>query len=82
MSLNMVSEIWDALRSHIDLNDRKDAADTLVNLLIDSGYDADDIKEEFRSDKDISGALKFYREQHETEEEYEEFDDEENDEEW
>jgi hypothetical protein len=79
MSLDFVAEVWDALRSHIDFNERKDAADTLVNLLIDSGHDADDIKESFRGDKDIGGALKFYREQHETEEEYEEYDDEEDD---
>jgi hypothetical protein len=79
MSLDFVAEVWDALRSHIDFNDRKDAADTLVNLLIDSGYDADEIKETFRGDKDIGSALKFYREQNETEEEYEEDDDEDDD---
>jgi hypothetical protein len=80
MSVNFVAEVWDALKTHIDFNERKDAADTLVNLLIDSGHDADDIKEAFRGDKDIGGALKFYREQHEVEEEYEEYDDE--DDEW
>ena len=80
MSLDFVSEVWDALRNHIDFNERKDAADTLVNLLIDSGYDADDIKETFRGDKDIGGALKFYREQHDTEEEYEDYEDEDQDE--
>ena len=35
MSLDFVTEVWDALRSHIDLTDRSDAADTLINLLID-----------------------------------------------
>lgn len=79
MSLDLVSEIWDALHGHIDSSERKDAADTLVNLLIDSGYDAIDIKETFRSDKHIGNALKFYREQHETEEEYEEYDEDEDD---
>jgi hypothetical protein len=80
MSLDMVAEVWDALRSHIDLSERKDAADTLVNFLVDSGYDADEIKESFRGDKEIGKALAYYREQHDTEEEYE--DDEEEDEEW
>lgn len=80
MSLSLVSEVWDALMHHIDLNERKDAADTLVIFLIDNGFDADEIKEEFRGDKAISNALKQYREQHEVEEEYEEYEDD--DEEW
>lgn len=82
MSLDIVTEIWDALRNHIDLNERKDAADTLVNLLIDNGFDADEIKDSFRSDKDIGSALKYYREQHESEEEYEDYEDEESEDEW
>ena len=80
MSLNVIVEVWDALKSHIDFNERKDAADTLVNFLIDNGYEADDIKDSFRGDKDSGSALKFYREQHEVEEEYEEYDDD--DDEW
>ena len=36
MSLDFVTEVWDALRSHIDLHERSDAADTLINLLIDN----------------------------------------------
>jgi hypothetical protein len=80
MSLNVIVEVWDALKSHVDFNERKDAADTLVNFLIDNGYEADDIKDSFRGDKDIGSALKFYREQHEVEEEYEEYDDD--DDEW
>ena len=80
MSLSLVSEVWDALTHHIDLNERKDAADTLVIFLIDNGFDADDIKEEFRGDKLIGNALKHYVEQHEVEEEYEEYEDD--DEEW
>ena len=78
MSLDLVAEVWDALRSHVDLNERKDAADTLINMLIDNNYEAADIKEAFRGDKDVLGALKFYAEQHE-EDEYEE-DDEDQDE--
>ena len=70
MSLDLVAEVWDALRSHVDLNERKDAADTLINMLIDNNYEAADIKDAFRGDKDILGALKFYAEQHE-EDDYE-----------
>ena len=81
MSLDFVAEVWDALRTHIDFNDRGDAADTLINLLIDNNYEADDIKNAFRSDKEVLKALKGYAEQHDGEE-YEEYDEDEDQEEW
>ena len=74
MSLDVISEVWDALREHIDLSERDDAADTLVNFLIDNNYEIEDIKNTFK-DKDITKALKGYAEQHFQEEEYEELDD-------
>ena len=73
MSLDVISEVWDALREHIDLSERIDAADTLVNFLIDNNYEIEDIKSTFK-DKDITRALKGYAEQHFQEEEYEESD--------
>jgi hypothetical protein len=73
MSLDIISEVWDALREHIDLNERGDAADTLINFLIDNNYEVDDIKDSFK-DKDITKALKGYAEQHFQDEEYEEHD--------
>lgn len=74
MSLDFVAEVWDALRSHIDISERKDAADTLVSFLIDNNYEADEIKESFRGEKEILNALKDYVSEHELEEEYEEDD--------
>jgi hypothetical protein len=76
MSLDVISEVWDALREHIDLNERGDAADTLINFLIDNNYEVDDIKDSFK-DKDIIKALKGYAEAHFQEEEYEEYDEDE-----
>ena len=63
MSLDVISEVWDALREHIDLSERDDAADTLVNFLIDNNYEIDDIKDAFK-DKDITKALKGYADEH------------------
>jgi hypothetical protein len=80
MSLDFVTEVWDALRSHIDLHERSEAADTLVNLLIDNNYEADSIKDAFRGDKEVLNALKGYVEQHDVEDDYEEYDDEDEDE--
>jgi hypothetical protein len=82
MSLNLdVAEVWDALRSHIDFNDREDAADTLINLLIDNNHEASSIKEAFRGDKEILNALKNYTDAHDSEE-YEDYDEEDQDDEW
>jgi hypothetical protein len=75
MSLDFVVEVWDALRSHVDSNERKDAADTLINLLIENDYEATDIKEAFRGDKDVLGALKFYAEQHDEDDDEDDEDD-------
>jgi hypothetical protein len=79
MSLDFVAEVWDALRSHVDLHERADAADTLINLLIDNNYEADDIKNAFKGDKEMLTALKGYAEQHDTEEFYEDEEDQDND---
>jgi hypothetical protein len=83
MSLDFVAEVWDALRTHIDINERKDAADSLVNLLIDNNYEADEIKEAFRGEKEILTALKDYVSEHDIEEEYEEYEEDiDEDDEW
>lgn len=79
--LNMAAEVWDALRNHVDFNEREDAADSLVNLLIDNNYEADEIKDAFRGEKEVLNALKNYVAEHEEEyEEDEEYEDE--DDEW
>jgi hypothetical protein len=78
MSLDTIAEVWEALREHIDLSERDDAADTLVNFLIDNNYEIEDIKDAFK-DKDITRALKGYADEHFPEED-EDFDEEDLDE--
>ena len=73
MSLDTIAEVWEALREHIDLSERNDAADTLVNFLIDNNYEIEEIKDAFK-DKDITKALKGYAEEHFPDEEIEEDD--------
>jgi len=82
MNLDFVAEVWDALRSHIDFNDRSDAADSLVNLLIDNNYEAEDIKDAFKGDKEMLTALKENLAHQDTEESYEDYDEDDADEEW
>lgn len=55
--LVLANELWEALKTHLDVNELKDAADTTINLLIDNGFDASEIRESF-SDKHILNALK------------------------
>jgi hypothetical protein len=76
--LDTIAEVWEALRLHIDLNERKEAAETLVNYLMENNYEATDIKTEFRGDKDIAKALLFYDDQtlhDDDEDEYDDYDD-------
>jgi len=82
MSLDFVAEVWDALRSHIDFNERSDAADSLINLLIDNNYEADDIKDAVRGDKEMLKALKGYAEQKDVEEDYEDYEEDIDTDEW
>jgi len=81
MSLSIVSEVWEVLREHVDFNDRSEAADSLVNYLMDNNYEVDDIKSEFK-DKDITQALKGYAEQHFQEEDYEDYEEETDEDDW
>ena len=60
MAVDLVYEVWQELRHHIQSADRSDAADSLVNLLIDNDYDAEDIRAAFKGDNDIKRALQSY----------------------
>ena len=84
MDLDLVEEIWHALKSHIHSTyDIEAAADTLVNLLIDNNCEAGDIKDTFKGERVIMSALKAYIDQHDGEdEEDEDFDDTDDDDEW
>lgn len=82
MNLEFVAEVWDALRSHVDFNDRGDAADSLVNLLIDNNYEAEDIKDAFRGEKEVLTALKEYLAQQDTDDSYEDYEEDDTDDDW
>jgi len=79
MSVELSKEIWDELKRYVNPQDREEAAETLVSVLIDNDVDAPDIKAIFKSDSEVKSALASYLKDHE---EIEEDDDEEdNDEE-
>jgi uncharacterized protein (UPF0305 family) len=82
MSVELSKEIWDELKRYVNPQDREEASETLVSVLIDNDVDADDIKSTFKSDNEVKRALASYLKDHEEEDEdddYEEEDFEEDD---
>ena len=78
MSITVIAEVWRALKVEIDGANLTDAADSLINVLIDNDYETADIKEAFRRESEVMEALREYNSQYE-EEEYEEEAEEEDD---
>lgn len=79
MSVELSKEIWDELKRYVNPQDRDEAAETLVSVLIDNDADADDIKAVFKSDSEVKRALASYLKDHADEEEYDEDEDEDED---
>jgi hypothetical protein len=79
MNLDSIAEIWEVLRMHIDISERKDAAETLVSYLMENNCETSEIKQAFRGDKEISKALLIYDDSNlheEEEDDYDDYDDE------
>ena len=73
MSITVIHEVWRALKTEIDETALPDAAESLVDVLIQNDYEASDIKAEFRRDSHVMDAVKAYiASQEDEEEEYEE----------
>lgn len=60
MAVDIVYEVWQELKRHISTSDRVEAADSLVNVLIDNDYDADQIRDAFKGDNDVKRALQSF----------------------
>lgn len=67
MAVDLVHEVWQELKRHINTTDRSEAAESLINVLIDNDYDAEQIKDAFKSDNDVKRALQSYLEDMEEE---------------
>lgn len=63
MSVDIAYDIWTELRRYMSSVDRPEAADTLVSVLIDNDYDAEEISTAFKGDSDIRKALASYLDQ-------------------
>lgn len=60
MSVEVANDLWNELRRFLSTPDRAEAADAVVAVLIDNDYDAGDIRQAFKGDKDIKQALESY----------------------
>ena len=81
MSVELSKEIWDELKRYVNPQDRDEAAETLVSVLIDNDCDAADIKSVFKSDSGVKSALASYLKDHADEEDEDDDEDFESDEE-
>jgi len=72
MSVDLVAAAWEELKRYIGPLDRTEAADSLVNLLVDSNFDADEIRNSFRGDTEVKRALQGYLNDHNDEEDQDE----------
>jgi len=75
MSVDLVAAVWEELKRYIGPLDRTEAADALVNLLVDSNFDSDDIRNSFRGDTEVKKALQGYLDDHDDQEEIDDDDD-------
>jgi hypothetical protein len=78
MSVDLAAAVWEELKRYVGTLDRTEAADAMVNLLIDSNFDSDEIRNAFKGDAEIKKALNAYisdRSDDEEESDEEEFDD-------
>jgi hypothetical protein len=75
MSADVAAEIWGELRRYVNTVDRDEAAETVVAVLIDNDYGADEIRDAFKGDSDIKRALASYVNKDVEEEPDEEVDD-------
>ena len=63
MSLSVINEIWKLLKPSLEAGTvAEEAAETLVNYLIDEDYSPNEIKQAFRGDAYIKSALEFFLE--------------------
>jgi hypothetical protein len=60
MSEQVAAEIWGELKRYVNTVDRADAAETVIQILMDNDSDVDDIRSAFKGDSDIKRALTSY----------------------
>jgi hypothetical protein len=60
MNETLAAEVWGELKRYINVVDRNEAAETVVQILMDNDCDVEDIRDAFKGDADIKRALTSY----------------------
>ena len=60
MSEAVASAIWGELKRFVNTVDRAEAAETVIQILMDNDSDVEDIRDAFKGDTDIKRALTAY----------------------
>ena len=66
MSIDLAAELWGELKRYVNTVDREEAAESVVSILVDNDYDADEIRDAFKGDAEIKRALMEYLGNNET----------------
>jgi hypothetical protein len=84
MSEAIASEIWGELKRFVNTVDRSEAAETVVQILMDNDSDVEDIRTAFKGDTDIKRALTAYLDNDKdyVEDDEEELEEEDEDQDW
>ena len=85
MSEAIASEIWGELKRFVNTVDRAEAAETVIQILMDNDSDVEDIRDAFKGDSDIKRALTAYLDNdkdYAAEDEEDEQEEEDEDEDW
>ncbi len=86
MSESVAAEIWGELKRFVNTVDRAEAAETVIQILMDNDSDVEDMRDAFKGDTDIKRALTSYldndKDYEEEDEEESEDDDYDEDEDW
>ena len=69
MNLELITEIWAAMKPLFVASDRPEAAETFINVLIDNDFDPKDLKRVFKKDGNILNALGLHDDVSDVEEE-------------
>jgi hypothetical protein len=82
MSIEVVAELWGELKRYVNTVDREEAAESVVSILVDNDFDADEIRAAFKNDSDIKRALAAYIGNNDVEEDVDEEVDEDDNYDW
>jgi hypothetical protein len=82
MTIEVAAELWGELKRYVNTVDREEAAESVVSILVDNDYDADDIRDAFKGDSDIKRALAAYTNNDEEDVDEEDVDEEDVDGDW